>query len=69
MRKKGFYTRVLVIVVALISIYLFAVIDIQLKESALRVEVEKYNIYRILEVVVLIFFGMLIEYKRIVFAF
>lgn len=69
MRKKGFYTTLFVILLGLISIYLFAVIDIQLKESAQRVDVEKYNIYRTLEVVVLICFGILIEYKRIIFTF
>ena len=32
-------------------------------------DTEKYNIYRILEVLVLIFLGVLIEYKRVIFAF
>jgi hypothetical protein len=41
----------------------------ELKESAQRVEVKKYNIYRTLQVLLLIIFGMLIEYKRIIFAF
>lgn len=69
MRRKGFYTSIFIIILGLISIYLFAVIDMQLEESAQRVEVEKYNIYRLLEVLVLIFFGILIEYKKIIFAF
>lgn len=69
MRNKGFYTTLSVIILGLISIYLFAVLDIQLKESAQRIDVEKYNIYRELEVLVLILFGILVEYKRIIFAF
>lgn len=69
MRRKGFYTTLFVIVLALISIYIFVVLDMELKESAQRVEIKKYNIYRLLEVFVLIFFGILIEYKRVIFAF
>lgn len=69
MRKKEFYITILVIILSLVSIYLFAVLDIQLKESAQRVEVGKYNTYRALEVLILIFVGILVEYKRIIFVF
>lgn len=69
MRKRGFYTTLFVIILGLISIYLFTVLDMQLKESAQRVDFEKYNIYRTLEVFVLIVLGILIEYKRIIFVF
>lgn len=68
MKKRGLYTKLIVIVLALISLYVFLVLDMELKESAQRVEVKKYNTYRILEVLVLIFFGLLIEYKRLIFA-
>jgi len=69
MRKKALYTTILVIVLGIISIYLFTILDMQLKESAQKVDRVKYNIYRTLEVLILIFFGFLIEYKKIVSAF
>ena len=69
MRNKGLYTTILVIILGIISIYLFTLLDMQLKESAQMVDRGKYNIYRTLEVLSLIFFGLLIEYKKIISAF
>lgn len=66
MRKKGFFITLFVIVLGFISIYLFSVLDIQLQESAQKAEVQKYNLYRVLEVIVLIVFGILIEYKKVI---
>jgi len=69
MRKKEFYTTILVVILGVIIIYLFTLLDMQLKESAQMVDRGKYNIYRTLEALILIFFGVLIEYKKIISAF
>jgi len=69
MRRKELYTMLFVIVLGSISIYLFTILDIRLQESAQKVQVEKYNIYRALEVLVLIIFGILIEYKKLILIF
>lgn len=69
MEKKGLYITMLVIVLGLVSIYLFSLVDIQLQESAQKFEDQTYNLYRILGVIVLIVFGILIEYKRVVSIF
>lgn len=69
MKKKEIYIILFVITLGIISIYLFALLDIQLEESAQRAEIQKYNIYRILEVLVLIIFGILIEYQKVILIF
>ncbi len=69
MKKKELYTTLFFIILGLFSIYLFAILDIQLKESAQKAEIQKYNIYRTLEGLVLIIFGILIEYKKVIFLF
>ncbi|NLC04793.1 MAG: hypothetical protein GX787_11020 [Tissierellia bacterium] len=69
MRGKEFNKTLFVVLLGMISIYLFAVLDIQLKESAQKIEMEKYNIYRILEALILIFFGVLVEYKKVLLIF
>ncbi len=69
MRGKEFHRTLFVIFLGMISIYLFAVLDIQLKESAQKIEMQKYNIYRILEALILIFFGALVEYKKVLLIF
>lgn len=66
MRRKELYTILFVIVLGSISIYFFTILDIRLQESAQKIQVQKYNIYRTLEVLVLIIFGMLIEYKKVI---
>ena len=69
MRRKELYTTLFVIALGSISIYLFTILDIRLQESAQKIRVQEYNIYRILEVLILIIFGLLIEYKKVIFTF
>lgn len=69
MRKKEIYITLFVFILGSISLYLFSVLDIQLQEYAKKVMVQEYNFFRALEVFLLIFFGILIEYKRVISIF
>lgn len=69
MKNKKIYSLLLVVVLAIISIYLFAILDVGLQKSAKTVQMREYNIYRTLEALVLIIFGILIEYKKLLFIF
>lgn len=69
MKNKGFYIILFVIILGFISIYLFSLVDIQLQESAQKAEIQNYNLYRILGVILLIILGILVEYKRVVSIF
>lgn len=69
MRKKEIYITLFVFILGSISLYLFSVLDIQLQEYAKKVMVQEYNFFRTLEVFLLIFFGILIEYKRVISIF
>ncbi len=69
MKRKELYTMLFVIALGFISIYIFSILDLSLQESAQKIQVQKYNIYRTLEVLVLIIFGILIEYKKVIFIF
>ncbi len=69
MREKESYITLFVIVLGSISLYLFSVLDIQLQEFAQKALVQKYNLYRTLEVLILIVFGIIIEYKKLISIF
>lgn len=69
MREKESYITLFVIVLGSISLYLFSILDIQLQEFAQKVLVQKYNLHRTLEVLILIVFGIIIEYKKLISIF
>ncbi|MDY0278201.1 MAG: hypothetical protein RBQ97_08985 [Acholeplasma sp.] len=69
MRKKEFFITLFVLLLGFISLYIFSVLDIQLQEYAKKVMVQEYNIFRSLEVFLLIIFGILIENKRVISIF
>lgn len=69
MRKKEFFITLFVLLLGFISLYIFSVLDIQLQEYAKKAMVQEYNIFRRLEVLVLIIFGILIENKRVISIF
>ena len=69
MRKKEFFITLFVLLLGFISLYIFSVLDIQLQEYAKKVMVQEYNIFKSLEVFLLIIFGILIENKRVILIF
>lgn len=68
-RRKELNTILFVIVLGFICMYVFIILHIKLQESAQKALVQTYNIYKTLEVLVLILFGSLIEYRKVILTF
>lgn len=69
MEKKGFYTTLFVIVLGFVCLYLFSGLDIQLNDALNKGEMGSYNLYRIGGTFLLMIFGLLIEYKKVISIF
>lgn len=69
MKIKRIHITLLVIILGLIILSLISLLSIQLQESIKYNEVQEYYLYRTLLGILLIGFGVLIEYKKVITVF
>jgi len=69
MKIKRIHITLLVIILGLIILSLISLLSIQLQESIKYNEVQEYYLYRTLVGILLIGFGVLIEYKKVITVF
>ena len=69
MKKEKIHITLLFIVLGLIILSLISLLSIQLQENIKYNEVQEYYLYRTLVGILLIGFGVLIEYKKVITVF
>ena len=69
MKKKMMHITLPVVISGFVLIVLISVLGRQMHENILYNEVQQFYVYRALQVLMLIIFGVLIEYRKVVSVF